>query len=112
MSPSDMHLHISSSIHVYKSQIVIASSDLQLGANAEVNSEPVPTVPSDTTPSTRNMGGIIRPPSGPPQSPSIPSVQASDAADSMKHEDEKTALIIGDIAARLAALWFSRRCRT
>ena len=83
MAPSDIRLHISSFIHDYNNKIVIASSDLQLGGNAKVNSEPVPTVPSDNTPGTRNMGGIIKPPSGPPlpRSPPVPSLQPSDAAD-------------------------------
>ena len=112
MPPSDMRLYISSSIQGYNNEIVIASSDLQLVGNAEVNSEQVPTVPSNTTLGTRNMIAIIQPLSGPPQRPSTPSVQVSVAADSMKHEDEKTARIIGSIAAGSAALWFSRRCHT
>ena len=91
---------------------MVASSDLQLGANAKVNSRPVPTVHRflDNTSGTRNKGGIKLPPSGSPTplTPSVPSVQptASKAVDSMKHEDEKTALIIGSTVNGLAALWF------
>ena len=62
-------------------------------------------MPSENTSGTKYMGGIILPPNGPPlpQSPSVPIVKptASDAADSIKHEAEKTALIIGSIAAGL-----------
>ena len=70
IAPFDMRLHIGS-IKGYINKIMIASSDLQLGANTKVNLETVPTVPSDTTSGNKNMGVIILPPSGPPlpQSP-------------------------------------------
>ena len=100
MSPSAMLLHVSR-VTGYNNQIVIATSNQTLGLNAGLNASDAP--PANSTGETS--------PVKPQESQPVPTPPADTpqptAAD--VHADEKTALVVGEVAISLGLLWPLRR---
>lgn len=106
MAPSDMGLPIGS-VQSYNNEVMIATSKEQIGANCGVN-KALPPQP------TTGEKGIVVPPAGtqaasvipttPASTASVPAVSAEMVAQGRQHDEAKTVLIVGSIAASLVGL--------
>ena len=115
MAPSDMLLRVGR-VMGYNNKIVIASAKQKLGVNVGVNASngmPPDVEASDANntgekglvePQQRSVaaGGTPPPISAHPKPPT----QALASVESQRHEEAKTALIVGGVAAGLLMLWF------
>jgi hypothetical protein len=101
MLPSDMNLHVGT-INGYNNLIQIATNDMQLGYNAEVNEESNAPIPEPTP--------VIDdpPPSSTSTPPLTPPSPISLAEEPLAHDEKKLSLILLATAIGLSVLWLVR----
>ena len=123
MAPSDMRLHIGTTIAGYNNQIIIAPAGQPLGVSPDTNNTPVPA-PVETgetglvvpqthdKPDTSGVTTMTQAPSAvaPPMTHSVvPVVPPEQTQKAQDHEDEKTALVAAGVVLGLVSLWLMRR---
>ena len=103
MAPGDMLLRVGK-IAGYNNLIIIATEKQRLGANIGLNKDVAPPDASNDT----GEKALVKPMSAarPPEATTSQLDAASGIAIASDHEDEKTALVVGGIAAGLGLLWF------
>ena len=118
MAPSDMVLKVQRGVVGYNNEIIISTAENHLSVNRNINLsdahygyandtgekglvQPMVSLPTGAAPDTDG-------PVQPTTKPDIGElVQLTNKAAS-KHEDEKTALVVGGVAIILAAIWLLR----
>ena len=109
MAPSDMLLRIGR-IQGYNNEIIIATTEQGLGLNEAIN--PSTPLPPPARPGTGVDEDLIRPQSKGQEKPGntpVPTTTAAEKAEAINHEDLKTALVVGAVAAGLLSLWLLHR---
>jgi hypothetical protein len=120
MLPSDMNLHIGKH-NGYNNLIQIATDNMQLGYNVEVNEEsniptpeptpitddfnsppPSPSTPTPPSPPTPTPPSLSTPPSPPPSSVT-PLVE-----EQLTHDEKKLSLILATTAVGLGVIWLAK----
>jgi hypothetical protein len=114
MLPSDMNLQVGM-VNGYNNLIQIATSDMTLGYNAEVNEElsvpiPEPTPITDDFDPPPSSPSIPTPPSSPPPplSPISTSSAASLADEPLTHDERKLSLVVVATAIGCFVLWLAK----
>ena len=97
----------------YNNLIVVATDAQSLGLNSGLNRHEVPVAPPDAANDT-GEGGLVKaasttqPPKATTSQPDATSAKLNVASSNSDHEDEKTALVVGGLAAGLLVLWLLR----